>query len=249
MSFTLGDALKARERERASKAGDLKKSAEAYAAVLKEQELQRRRNAHAQEQERLAEQNLEILRERERKRIEDERKTKRYFQVDKYGRKVPVEDAPVYFGDMIEKCDAWLPHGKGQFSLNETIILKGDFNQGDFTGGEVKWSDGTYWEGKLVDHKMHGVGVITLADGVKKEAMMRANVLVCYKEGTYTSLSDHSHVAFPAPVRSIFVHAFSFFCSCLFQSCITESKSSSRSKYSTSTRHITGSPWQQLYAT
>jgi hypothetical protein len=185
MSFTLGDALKARERERASKAGDLKKSAEAYAAVLKEQELQRKRNAHAQEQERLAEQNLEILRERERKRIEDERKTKRYFQVDKYGRKVPVEDAPVYFGDMIEKFDAWLPHGKGQFSLNETIIMKGDFNQGDFTGGEVKWSDGTYWEGKLVDHKMHGVGVITLADGVKKEAMMRANALVCYKEGIH----------------------------------------------------------------
>lgn len=185
MSFTLGDALKARERERASKAGDLKKSAEAYAAVLKEQELQRKRNAHAQEQERLAEQNLEILRERERKRIEDERKTKRYFQVDKYGRKVPVENAPVYFGDMIEKFDAWLPHGKGQFSLNETIIMKGDFNQGDFTGGEVKWSDGTYWEGKLVDHKMHGVGVITLADGVKKEAMMRANALVCYKEGIH----------------------------------------------------------------
>lgn len=183
MSFTLSDALKVRERERASKAGGLKEKADAYAAMLKAQEAQRKRDAYAQEQALIAQRNLELFREKERKRIEDERKTKRYFQVDKYGRKVPAEGAPVYFGDMIEKHQAWLPHGKGQFSMNGEVVMSGDFRQGDFVGGEIKWSDGTKWEGKLLDNKMDGTGFITSADGVRREAMMRDDVLVCYKDG------------------------------------------------------------------
>lgn len=183
MSFTLSDALKMREREKKSKEGKLKEKAAAYAASLKEKEAQRKIDAHLREQNIMAEKQLAELREKERKRIEDERKTKRYFEVDKFDRKIPVKGAPVYFGDMIEKCNAWLPHGHGQFSLNNEIMLKGDFNKGDFVSGEVKWSDGTLWEGNLLDHKMNGVGFITDIHGNKREAMMKSNILVCYKDG------------------------------------------------------------------
>jgi hypothetical protein len=185
MSFSLADALRVREKERASKQGGIKEKAAEYAAVLRAKEAQQKRDAYVKEQALIAERNLEILREKERKRLEDERKTKRYFQVNKYGRKIPADGAPEYFGDMVEMFGAWLPHGKGQFSLNGEVIMKGEFRDGDFVEGEAKWSDGTKWEGKLVDRKMSGVGFATSADGVRREAMMREDVLVCYKDGTF----------------------------------------------------------------
>ena len=185
MSFSLADALRMRERERNSKEGGLKEKAASYAAILKAKEAEKVRAEYTKEQEKVAQKHLEALREKERKREEDERNTRRYFQLDKYSRKIPAPDSPEYFGGMIEKNQAWLPHGKGQFSLNGQIILKGDFKQGDFTAGEVNWSDGTKWEGNLIDHKMDGVGVITTTSGTRRDALMRQDVLVCYKDGKF----------------------------------------------------------------
>lgn len=183
MSFTLMDALKVRERERSSKMGSLKQQADEFAALLKAQDAQRKRDAYMKEQVQVAERNLEALRAKERQRLEDERRTKWYFQMDKYGRKIPAARAPEYFGDTIEKYNAWIAHGKGQFSLDGEVTMKGEFRDGDLVDGVMKWSDGTVWEGKMVNRKMDGVGYFTSAVGERKEAMMRGNMLICYKDG------------------------------------------------------------------
>lgn len=185
MSFTLTDALNVRERERSSKKGGLKAEIMEFRALLKAQDAQRKRHAYLKEQALVTEQNLEALRAKERQRLEDERRTKWYFQVDKYGRKIPADRAPEYFGDTVEKYNAWVAHGRGQFSLDGETVLKGDFRDGDLVEGEVKWSDGTIWEGRMVNRQMDGVGVFTSADGLRKEAMMRGGMLICYKDGKH----------------------------------------------------------------
>lgn len=183
MALSLSDVMKMRQREQLSRTGSMKAQAQEYAAILKAKEIQRKKEAYQLELDKKAERDLEVLRERERKRLEDERRTKQYFSLDKYERKIPAPGEPIYFGDMKEKNHSWQAHGSGQFSLNGEIVMKGTFKDGDFVQGEVRWSDGTTWNGVLTDHKMNGIGVVTDADGNKQEALMRNNILVCYKDG------------------------------------------------------------------
>jgi hypothetical protein len=182
MSLKLSDVMRMKEREKASKSGKLKEQSAAFAVALKLKDEKLKQEANLKEIAWRNEKNLEILRQKERQREEDERRTKAYFQMDKYNRKIPAQDSPVYFGDMVEKNSAWLPHGVGQFSLNDQVLMKGDFRHGDLVQGQVNWSDGSSWSGKLIDHKMDGIGVITDQNGVDREAMMRMNILVCFKD-------------------------------------------------------------------
>eukprot|EP00598_Pedospumella_elongata_P005778 CAMPEP_0184983224 /NCGR_PEP_ID=MMETSP1098-20130426/12522_1 /TAXON_ID=89044 /ORGANISM="Spumella elongata, Strain CCAP 955/1" /LENGTH=528 /DNA_ID=CAMNT_0027507031 /DNA_START=99 /DNA_END=1685 /DNA_ORIENTATION=+ len=200
MALSLSDVMKMRQREQLSKTGSMKAQAQEFAAILKAKEIQRQKEAHQLVLAKKAEKDLEVLRERERKREEDERKTKRYFSLDKYERKIPAPDEPVYFGDMKEKNHSWQAHGSGQFSLNGEVIMKGTFKEGDFVQGEVRWSDGTAWNGVLVNHKMNGIGVIIDADGNKQEALMRSNLLVCYKD----ELRGGIQIQFEEPMFNIY---------------------------------------------
>lgn len=227
MALTLTGVLKLKERERLARDGSLRSAAQLYAASLKEKEEQKKRDEYQRQQELIQEKFLEEIRERERKKEEDEKKTKVYFQVDKYGRKIPAQDEPVYFGDMVEKCQAWLPHGPGQFSINGEVMMKGEFKNGDFTQGTVNWRDGSIWEGGLVDHKMNGVGFVTDSFGTRKEAMMRKSVLVCYKDGRLWICRTRT-VTFADTVLNLF--------SIGPQSCTMGSKSSLESKCSMFTR-------------
>lgn len=192
MALTLTGLLKIKERERLARDGSLRGAAQLYAASLKAKEEQKKKGEHLRQQELVQEKYLEEIRARERQREEDERRTKVYFQVDKYGRKIPAEDEPVYFGDMVEKFQAWVPHGSGQFSMHGEVMMKGEFKNGDFTQGIVHWADGSAWEGSLVDHKMNGVGFITDPLGNRKEAMMRKSVLVCFKDGEFYFNIDYA---------------------------------------------------------
>ena len=183
MALSLSDVMKMKQRERQFKDSKIKEKAQEYVEALKQKEAQRKLELARQEMAMKEKLSMEMLREKERQRIEDERKRKRYFEVDKYNRKIPAADSPVYFGDMLERNSAWQPHGKGEFSVNDEIIMKGEFNKSDFVQGVVKWSDGSVWDGRLINHKMDGVGFITENGGVKREAMMRNNTLICYKDG------------------------------------------------------------------
>lgn len=188
MALTLTGILKIKERERLARDGSLRGAAQMYAASLREKEEQKKKDEYQRQQQLIQDKYMEGIRARERQALEDERNTKRYFQVDKYGRKIPAPDEPVFFGQMIEKSQAWLPHGPGQFSINGEVVMKGEFKNGDFTQGTVHWGDGSVWEGGLVDHKMNGVGFVTDPLGERKEAMMRRSVLVCYKDGKCHSI-------------------------------------------------------------
>lgn len=187
MALSLSDVMKMRQREQASKNGSMKAQAQEYAAALRAQEVQRKKDAHQLILNKKAEKDLEALRERERQRIEEERKTKQYFTLDKYDRKIPAPGEPIYVGDAKERFSAWQAHGPGKFMLNGELMMKGAFKDGDFVDGEIHWSDGTSWNGVLVDHKMNGIGVVTDANGTKQEALMKSNVVVCYRDGKSNS--------------------------------------------------------------
>lgn len=160
---------------------------------LKQEQL-RLRQLKKEEEERLR---LELI---EKKRAEDERKTKAYFEFNKYDRRIAMEGGPVYFGDFTTKSTAWFPHGKGTFTVFGSEVLNGRFVKGDFVDGIVRFSDGDTWNGHVEHHHMHGVGLLTTQDGTQQEVIARDNEIVCYK----SELTNGLHIQFHEQFSNIY---------------------------------------------
>lgn len=134
------------------------------------------------EEEKIKAAELKKQAEIERKQAEEEYKTKHYFEVNKFNRRKPASDTPIYYGDVTTQRAAWIAHGEGKFFLRGKLKLEGLFHHGDFLGGKVCWEDGTIWEGVIRDHQMQGVGVITEPNKAPRDVLMKDNVVVCYRD-------------------------------------------------------------------
>lgn len=196
----LSEKLKQKEAKRRSKQAELMAVNEKISSMyggkdlfLKQEQL-RLRQLKQQEEERLR---LELI---EKKRAEDQRKTKAYFEFNKYDRRIAMEGGPVYFGDFITKSTAWFPHGKGTFTVFGSEVLNGRFVKGDFVDGIVRFSDGDTWDGHMEHHRMHGVGLLITQDGIKQEVIARDNEIVCFK----SELTNGLHIQFHEQFNNIY---------------------------------------------
>ena len=158
---SLSEALVLKAKERAEKEKHARLNAEKLQLEMKMKAEKKRQERLLKEQRLLDEEKLRAQREEERLRKEREAKTQNYFVINQYNRKVPAPDEPVYYGDMVKKFGSWVPHGKGQFSLNEKVKMEGDYYKGDFMSGTIHYENGYSWNGLVLDYKMHGVGVVT----------------------------------------------------------------------------------------
>lgn len=205
----LSEKLLKKQASRVDKQASIRDEAKKMAAKLEAARaiLEKQRLAEEMEQKRLAD--LEAYREQERKRQEIERRTKRYYEINMYGRKVPPPDAPKYFGDFTTANVGWCPHGTGQMFLEDELKLEGAFKDGFFHGnGKVMWNDGSVWEGGIKNNRMDGIGTLTTTvavDGpdptvarsifdkseenkpkvqhIHREAIARDNMIYCFKDG------------------------------------------------------------------
>eukprot|EP01038_Epipyxis_sp_PR26KG_P010483 gene10483-14086_t len=141
--------------------------------LLEEQEINRKKEEH-----------LKYLHEEEQKRLAIEAKTKRYFQLNSFNRKIPADDDPIYVGDFKCVSKAWIPDGQGQFFLNvDDLKLEGNFKNGMLEGiGKVYWRDGIEWEGNVKNNRIFGDGIIVTKNGSKKPAIANDNNIVAYQE-------------------------------------------------------------------
>jgi len=196
----LSDRLKQKEAKRRSKQAELMSVNEKISSMyggkdlFKQQEKLRLLQLKKEEEERLR---LELI---EKKRAEDERKTKAYFEFNKYNRRIAMEGRPVYFGDFITKSAAWFPHGQGTFTVFGSEVLNGRFVKGEFVDGIVRFSDGTTWHGHVEQHRMNGVGLLTTQDGTKHEVIARNNEIVCFK----SELTNGLHIQFHEQFNNIY---------------------------------------------
>lgn len=123
-----------------------------------------------------------IAQEIAEKEREIKRKTKQYFKLNKYNRKVQLEENTVYFGEHVGSHDAWIPHGHGEYLVGDTLIYEGNFQNGLPHGNMIyELDDGSKWEGPFINGNMDGVGVLTSRKGEKKNVLVRRNIIICDK--------------------------------------------------------------------
>jgi hypothetical protein len=102
---------------------------------------------------------------RDQLQIENEKKTKPYFIIDKYNRQVPPDREPQYFGAFARVRDSWVPHGPGQMLLDDQVHTDGQYVKGLLWGqGKYVEGNGSVWEGSFYDGQIHGVGFYTEND-------------------------------------------------------------------------------------
>lgn len=165
---SLSEQLTAKAKERAEKEKEARRNAEKLQIEMRMKAEKKRQERELREQMIRDEEKLKKQREEERIRKEREAKTRNYFVLNQYNRKVPAPDEPVYYGDMVNKFGSWVPHGKGQFSLNDKVKMEGDYIRGDFMSGTIHYENGYTWNGLVLDYKMHGVGIVTKHTLVEK---------------------------------------------------------------------------------
>ena len=185
MSAAMEAKMKAqarREKEQEAKAKIRNDTANLAAIELVKKKAREAAAIEAEKQAALA-----AFKEGERLKEEKERKTKRFFDINAYNRRITPNDAPVYYGDFNAskglKTKAWIPHGHGQFLLNDEVKIDGEYVNGVLTGvGTINWVDGISWHGDIVNNMMHGGGVVTFPSGTQKEAMAYENRIEFFKD-------------------------------------------------------------------
>ena len=123
----------------------------------------------------------------EREKREIERKTKVYYKVGKYdNERITIPLNPTYFGEHIadERNTAWIPHGPGEFKIDDVAITKGTYKKGFLHGaGHQLFDDDVKWEGEFKRGFMEGVGLYTGEKGAKpREAVARNGIVMCFKD-------------------------------------------------------------------
>lgn len=175
--------MKADERKR--KEAEARQKIKKDSAFLAQKELEEHRKREEAALRAEKEAQLQAFRDAELAKIQKELKTKRFFDVNQYNRKVVAPDTPVYFGEFIElgKPKAWIPHGQGQFLLNDEVKIDGSYTNGVLNGiATINWTDGYTWTGHMKDDVMHGPGVVTDPEGVARPAMAHDNSISFYQD-------------------------------------------------------------------
>lgn len=165
-----------------------------YRARVADLERREENLKYEEQQRKQRELDLQRLREQKRKEEEKEAKTKRFFEVNRFNRRIAAPNEPVFFGDFESKYVAWRPHGQGEFSMNGAPILKGTFTHGDYVFGEITWENGQVWRGRVRNNCMQGPGTLTNGSDCA-HVIMRDNVVVCKLEG-----ERFAPVAFTFPI-------------------------------------------------
>lgn len=99
--------------------------------------------------------------EKEAREREIQRKTKPYFKLNKYNRKVPTDEDDVYFGEWkgAEFGDAWVADGEGQLLRNGRTFMTTNFQRGIPHGNSViSFDSGEEWIGPMSNGALHGAG-------------------------------------------------------------------------------------------
>ena len=90
------------------------------------------------------------MEEEERLKREIERKTKVYYKLGKYdNERIGIPLNPTFFGEHIsdERNQAWIPHGEGEFQVDDVPITKGVYHKGFLQGaGHQLFDDGQKWD-------------------------------------------------------------------------------------------------------
>ena len=97
----------------------------------------------------------ELLEQKQRQfeRDEKERKTKSYYDIDKFNRRIAPKDQLTYYGEYQNTKGAWVPHGPGQYLVNdEEVQREGTFINGELWGqGRYVHADGSIWWVRRID--------------------------------------------------------------------------------------------------
>ena len=204
--ISIASDARIKAQQRLAKEAELREKMKKDAAFLAEKE---KRDKAAKdlaavkaEQQRL----LMEFQEAENRRIEKEKKTKRFFDVNSYNRRIPAPDNPVYYGNFSVKKKAWLPHGKGQFLLNEEDVkIDGVYVDGVLEGvGTINWVDGSSWTGYIHNNYMHGSGVVQLTEEqkaglttiTKRRALARNNCIIAFQDGIVLLHWNNQHTRY-----------------------------------------------------
>ena len=197
--MSLAKQLAERARIKEENEKKLRAIAEMRAEIARVEEEKRRRQ---EEEALLRKQNAAYAKEQEAIRIREE-KTFKYYNVNAYGRKVPPPGGPIYIGDQLKSHGAWIPHGEGEFFLNDQyedpeIHMKGRFNKGKIEGkGFLKIDNEWNWEGEFRYGNIDGKGELVHVDGTtRKKVLAKNNEIVCRHEelldGKQVEIDDHS---------------------------------------------------------
>ena len=184
VQMSIAERLAAKEKERAKKLEALATVVDAKAELQRKKDEKRRQEEDREaalraQAESDAAYQLELAREAEIKR-----KTKDYWKLDHLNERVLLAPHfPGYYGEHLGDRGAWVPHGKGEFRHKHEVILEGTFRKGIIHGdGVLRLENGCIWEGEFKNGKIHGVGFWTNEKGVKREAVARNHVVICYKD-------------------------------------------------------------------
>jgi hypothetical protein len=145
---------------------------------LLEQELERQKEAELLELRKEADQKLAI-----------ELKTKRYFEFNKYNRKIAPVGSPYFVGDTANDHLAWTQDGQGKFLIDEEVVLDGTYQNGEFVKGKILFrADGSRWEGGIRDGVIHGAGTLTHTDGRVHSVLAHDGHILCNQDSTFILL-------------------------------------------------------------
>lgn len=183
--MSLAKQLAERARIKEENEKKIRLVAEMRAEILRVEEEKKRREV---EEAAKRKQDAVYAKEQEAKRIREE-KTFNYYNINAYGRKVPPPSGPIYIGDQLKSHGAMIPHGDGEFFLNDKyedpeLHMKGRFNEGKIEGnGFLKLNDEWNWEGRFNKGNIDGLGeMVNIIDGTRKKALARNNEIVCWHE-------------------------------------------------------------------
>ena len=179
--------LARQQAERAKKDEERRKDAIAKAEAYRKKEEARLK---AEEEAKFWAQNeaLRLKKEKEeREKREIERKTKVYYKLGKYdNERIAIPLNPTFCGEHIadERNQAWVPHGPGEFRIDDEPITKGTYKKGFLHGaGHQVFDDDVKWEGEFKRGFMEGVGNYTGEKGAKpREAVARNGIIMCFKD-------------------------------------------------------------------
>lgn len=187
--------LKEAQQKRIADAAEAKNRALFKARYLQEQEAKKIAAKEAEEWKKAhaAEEAARIAHENKLKDIEE--KTHKYYHINMYNRKKPVDGMPMYFGETEKvhnrfKDSAWRPQGYGEMHYDGSIQFEGQFERGKLQGkGLHKFSDSSSYVGEFRGGNMDGIGVVALKDG-RQNVIMRDNVVICVREGMSLGLCE-----------------------------------------------------------
>lgn len=165
-----------------SRSGSMKSDFEVYRSIVAEQQRQMELREHDERIRKQQEEDLKKLRIKKQLEEEIEAKTKRFWELNRFYRRIPADGKAEFFGDFEQKYLAWRPHGTGKLVVNQQPVIEGSFVHGEFVQGEIHWTNGESWKGKLKDNCMDGPGILFDKEKKATHVIMRKNILICTLE-------------------------------------------------------------------